>query len=116
MKKLPIELHFEIEKFLKNKHEVLMMYNLVVNDVLKLKKIELSTSYICTSLELLKWYVNNKFQLNKYIFAYVSKKGVLKNMKWLKENNCPWDEWTFSYASINGNQKNIEWLKKNLKN
>ena len=116
MKKLPIELHFEIEKFIKNKNEVLIMYCLSVDDIFKFNKRELSISYICTSLELLKWYVTNNFKLNEDIFNYVPKNGVLKNMIWLKKNNCPWNFLVFSYADANGNLKNIKWLKENLKN
>jgi hypothetical protein len=111
MKKLPIDLHFEIEKFLKNKYECLIMYCLTDGNMLKFKKRELLISYICTSLELLKWYVNNNFKLNKNIFKYVSKIGILKNMKWLKKNNCPWDEHTFRVAAQKGILKNMKWLK-----
>jgi hypothetical protein len=111
MRVLPIELHFEIYKFLKNKNGVNLMYSLVTDNQLKFKKSELEMSYICTSLKLLKWYVNN-FSLNKNIFKYVAFNGNLKNMKWLKKNNCLWNEYTFEKATEFGILKNMKWLKK----
>jgi hypothetical protein len=75
MRNLPIELHFEIEKFLKNKIEVFTMYCLVLdNNAYEFTKRKLSISYICTSLKLLKWYKQNNFKLISDIFRYVLKK------------------------------------------
>jgi hypothetical protein len=61
MNKLPIELHFEIEKFIKNKNEVFMMHHLSFNNAFKFNRCAFKKSYISTSFKLLKWYVDNIF-------------------------------------------------------
>ena len=111
MRVLPVELLFEIEKFIRSKNETFIMYSLTSNYT-EIKFNKLKISYICASLKLLKWY-SKYFQLNKKVFKYTALKGFLKNMKWLKKNNCMWDEWTFKYAVDFGDLKNIEWLDKN---
>jgi hypothetical protein len=53
MNKLPIELHFEIQKFLKNKYEVLTICSLS-SDTFSFENVQYQTSelYCCTSLKL----------------------------------------------------------------
>ncbi len=112
MYQLPVELKIEIEKFQKNKYGVFIMHSLASNNFEDISFRKFKKSYICKSLELLKWYAKY-FQLNEYMFKIVARFGNLKNMKWLKENNCPWDEGTFNSAAEKGVLKNMKWLKEN---
>jgi len=141
MNKLPTELKIEIQRFLKNKFEVLKMCFLSSNNfnarfiLYKIQKI----TYVCISIKLLKWYINNfgsfydeliymagrtkhmkkfkqrviDFNLTARVFYEAAKRGNLKNMKWLKKNNCSWSSHTFACAAKFGNLKNMKWLKKN---
>ena len=108
---LPPELHNEISKFLKNKSPINVMYSLAFYCYVNEGEKRLNVSYVCTSLKLLKWYIN-KFQLSSGIFHYFTSVGNLKMMKWLKKHNCPWDEHTFQIAAKIGTLKNMKWLKK----
>ena len=118
MRVLPIELLFEIEKFIRSKNETLVMYSLTSNYT-EIKFNKLKISYICTSLKLLKWY-SKYFQLNEKVFKctalYAIIESNLTNLKWLHENNCPWDWFPLDTAEKYYVGSDVKgWLKKNLK-
>ena len=108
---IPIELKFEISKFLKNKHETFTCYSLsskYIDSPVPFRNLQLT--YVCTSLKLLKWYAK-KFRLVPYMFHCVSKNGALKNMKWLKKNGCQFDDYISGTAAAS-NIKIMKWLSK----
>jgi hypothetical protein len=143
---LPAELKDEICKFSYNKTETNVMvkltcnmFNLILNDNIK----NYHLKYFSNNTELVKWYVQNNFEVNKHVlrnatktidlklikwlidanipksvklFRYCTRDCNVKNIKWLIKNGFPWDNNSFSYYIINNSKVNIKflnWMKKN---
>ena len=117
MDKLPTELCFEIQKFLKNKYGTFTMFSLVNKCDKQIKFNDLEISYICTSLELLKWFLKyfgtnvcpEKSFLDKFLELFnLYNTQTKKSFENVKLNTC-----IFKYVALNGNLNNMKWLKKN---
>ena len=153
MRVLPAELHLEIEKFLKNKHETYIMSQLAhYGNVYKTKQSlirtydfnkvpikdryycninndtyyyeyahselynggqfltnkKLKIKYICTSLKLLKWYVDY-FKFNKLTYYKTIRNNKLL-LKILRETNFEFSK-SSDYALLN--YEGEKWIQKN---
>jgi len=61
-------------------------------------------------VDVLKWALEHKCVLNKYVFSTATKHNRLEISKLLKKHNCPWDTWTLTKAAEQGSLELVIWL------
>jgi hypothetical protein len=62
---------------------------------------------------MLKWAVNNGYNMDKSVCMYSAINGNLELLKFAMENGCSWYENACRYAAIHGHLLILEWAKLN---
>ena len=57
--------------------------------------------------------IQEKIELNNFLFDIIAKCGNIRLMKWLFGNGCCWSSYTFVCAAFHGNLDNMKWLLEN---
>jgi hypothetical protein len=91
--------YFIVELFFENKQEIILLYT----------DSNFSNPKLCGYYPLEK-IIQEKIEIEKYLFGESSRCGNIRLMIFLYENGCPWDSFTFTWAAEHGNLENMQWL------